>query len=96
MTEKEKREAEIIFQHLENLDEIEKDYSNVKLESEIKKQFNADVFENHYTISNLDLFKPIEIDGVKFGFGDNLQKNISPFYGQAGTAVVAGIIFFTY
>lgn len=94
MTEKEKREAEIIFDHIEKLDETERDYFNVKLESEMKKLFDVEIMKNQYTISNLNMFNPIEIDGNKFGFGDNLQKNIAPFYGQAVKAVVAGIYKF--
>ena len=94
MIEKEKREAELIFDHLDKLDETEKDYFNVKLESEMRKAFNVEILKDQYTISNLNMFSPIEIDGNKFGFGDNLQKNIAPFYGQASKEVVASIKFF--
>jgi hypothetical protein len=91
MTEKEKRDAEVLFQHLENLDELEKDYFNVKLENEMRMQFDLDILKNQYKISNLDMFNPIEIDGNKFGFGNNLTKNISPFYGASTKTQVAGI-----
>ncbi len=92
MSEKEKRETETIFDHIEKLDETERDYFNVKLESEMKKLFDVQIMKNQYTISNLNMFNPIEIDGNKFGFGDNLQKNVAPFYGLATKAVVLGTI----
>lgn len=94
MTEKEKREAEIIFDHLDKLDETERDYFNVKLESEMKKVFDIEIMKNQYTISNFNMFNPIEIDGNKFGFGDKLQKNSAPFYAQTGKVVVEGIMLF--
>lgn len=90
LTEKERREAELIFDHIEKLDDNEKDYFKVKLESEMKKVFDIEIMKNHYTLSNLNMFNPIEVDGNKFGFGDQLQKNAAPFYGQIGKAVVAG------
>jgi hypothetical protein len=58
----------------------------------MKKLFDVQIMKNQYTISNLNMFNPIEIDGNKFGFGDNLQKNVAPFYGLATKAVVLGTI----
>jgi len=89
LSEKEKREAEIISEHIDKLDEDEKDYFKVKLESEMRKLFDAEIMKSQYTISNMNLFEQIELDGKKFGFGDNLKKNILPFYGQTGKVVVA-------
>lgn len=88
LTDKEKKDVEVILRHIDNLDETEKDYFKVKLESEMKKQLDSDIFQSSYTLSNLDMFKQIEIDGVKYGFGQNLVKNIAPFYGT-GIAAAA-------
>lgn len=96
MSDKEKREAELLFEQIYKLDEVEKDYFNVKLESEMRKLFNIEIMKNHYTISNVNSFNPIEIEGNKFGFGDNLQKNIAPFYGLASKPVAAGKFFLNF
>jgi len=91
MTENEKREAELIFKHLEGLDELEKDYFKVKLESEMKKIFEFDLLKKDYTFSNYNMYAPIEVEGIKFAFGDNLQKNIAPFYGQSNIVSAQGL-----
>ena len=98
ITEKEKKEADLVFNHLINLSEEEKDYIKAKMDSEYRK-LNMNMMEPQYTLSNSNEYNPIEIDGNTFGFGENVTQKLSAFYGQAGTTAVSnekGKFYFIY
>jgi hypothetical protein len=85
LSEKEKKEADLVFNHLIKLSQDEKDYFKAKLDSEYRK-LNKDIYEPDYTLSNLHEYNPIEIDGKTFGFTQNVSQKISSFYGQAASS----------
>ena len=95
LTEKQKKEADLIYNHMINLAEEEKDYLKAKLEFEYKK-INMNILEDQYTLSNSNEFNPIEIDGNSFGFNENITEKLSSFYGQKGSSSVTVCKFYLF